>query len=874
MYKRLIALASTVFILFSALTYAEEEALHLSDNIIDMVNGNADYQYNCANELLSAIGIMDGYDEAAYSRYADITRADFAVLTARALNIDFNSTPSGNVFDDVEPEHYAAGSISVLKEMKLINGDGNNCFRPDDTIKLSEAVKMICMGLGYNHYADNIGGYSEGYLTIAIEADLFKNIKITTGDFMTKNEVVLLLSNAMHASIVEMTQSDGNFKYEIASDKSMLTEYHNVYYTEGIIKSNKITDISTPHTSKNNITAGNMSIPCENAEVKQYLGYNARVYYSENNMQEQNVVYIMPKNNNKELKIEGVDADAYYAYAENEIRYYEKNGKLEAAQLEDNFKLIYNGKAEGNYNSILENLDNAHIRLLDNNGNGYYDIVFVTKYQNVVVKDINLINEIIYDLYSSNNNWDYSEVNDGAVVIITDSSGKSMSISDIRPWSVLSISASKDKEYVEVLVNDEYIYGTITQTDGDGKYFINNQEYTMAENFAKYGNQDLYIGLGGSFCLDADGKIAVFIKEDAGALKYGILIKSWYDVNTDIAGIRLYTEDGTVCNFECADKVDIGSSTQKCEKLHDLVKDKYTKLVRYSVNKDGKLNHLEHASAEPDFNENAEYNGFYQYKEESERKYRKTASTFNDDFLINSQTVIFGVFSNYTADNEKYRRMELSALSNDSTYNISAYADTVNPAFAAVVCINFDTDTESFDWSPIAVTGISERMSEDGDVVSELRGYSVDGFVVNETENTSTLSAAGICEGDIIKVKRNSNGQINGVVKLYDSKTKTLTTTASAFNAREGYHLIYPYAISENTLKYTEGDVDEIKKESQLKQKLMNLANVITTNPREGEAYIEGNLNDIVTYTDDISDYSKVFMFSNYAEARLLVIIK
>jgi len=871
MYKRLIALTSTVFILFSASANADTTPLYLSDNIIDMVSGNADYQYRNASGLLASLGISEGYNDPEYSRYADISRGDFAVLVARLLKLDIASAVSDGVFDDVLPEHYASGAIAALRGINLVNGDGNNCFRPDDNIKLAEAVKILCVAIGYSHYANAGGGFSDGYLAAANEADLLENIKIGAEAALTKNEAFLLLYNALHANPVQQTQFGAEPKYEMVEDETVLTEYHDVYYVDGIIKSNKITGLSTPSVSNNSIDVSDLSISCENTDAKQYLGYNARVYYSENKSADSEVIYIMPKNNNSELKIEDAEAEPVYSADGNEIRYYESGSKEKKAKLEQNFKLIYNGKAEGDYNSILGALQDSHIRLLDNNGNGIYDVLFVNKYKNIVVKSVNLTEEKVYDMYSSLNNWDFGEISDDAIFIITDTDGNKMEMADILPWRILSVASSNDGEYTEVTVTENFIYGAVTQIEGNNRFFVDGKEYKVAENFIKYGNQELYVGLSGSFCLDADGKIAAFVKEDDGSIKYGILIKSWEDEGDDFVNVRLFSEDGVVRTLSCAERVDVGFGKLKRDAFYDMIKDEGEQLIRYSVNSDGMLSRFEVASEEPAFNENAEHNGFYLYKEEASRKYRKTVSTFNDDFLVNSQTLVFAIYSNFESEDEKYRRIDISSLTNDMNYVVSAYTDKTNPAFADIMCIKYDSDSENFDWSPMAITEIREAVNGDGDVVSEIRGYTVDGYVTAQTEDISVTD--GFVAGDIVRLKRNSGGMVNELVRLYNSTTGTLEAAPSAFNAKAGYHLISPYAVSDNTMKYTESDPAEIVKESQLKQKLMKLATIVTTSEQKNEVYTSGTLGDIITYTDDSDDCSKVFMFSNYAEARLIVII-
>ncbi|MBP3360179.1 MAG: S-layer homology domain-containing protein [Clostridia bacterium] len=869
MYKKIMAFVSTICILFSTLTYAEDESLYLSDNIIDMTSGNADYQYNTANEFLECLEIIQGNEDKNSDRYSNISRGDFAVLTSKMFKYYVSPSKTSDVFNDVKSDCFCAAEVSALKAMKIISGDENNCFRPNDPIMLIEAIKMISAGLGYTYYAENNGGYPDGYFSAATQANLLENINISLNDKLTKNEAVLLLYNALNADFFQTKVSGDSLKSESVNNENVLSEIHDVYYVDGIIKSNKITNISFHETNQNTIDIENLSLNCDDIDVKQYLGYNARVYYkNDNNFQ--NVIYIMPKKINRESEISD-GSNAEYISDSNEIKYYEENGRAKKIKLEDNFKLIYNNKSEGDYNSILQKLDRCNIRFLDNNNNGRCDVLFVTEYKNVVVKSINIEDEIVYDMYSASNNWDWSNIASDAILNVTDTNGNTMTMSDLLPWRVLSISESNDREYIEIIVSDNFVCGTVSGS-ADDKYIIDGAEYEISDGYKKAGNQDLFVGLTGTFCLDISGRIAAVLKEDDGAIKYGFFISAREDDSEDVCHIKLYSQDGILRNFACANKVSNGKELIKQEKLFAQIKDICEQLIRYKTNSNGELIRFELMSEEPVFNNVADHNGFYQYKEEASRKYRKSVSTFKDDFLVNSQTLIFGMYP-AVDDDKKYRKMELGNLINDNNYVVSAYTDKANPSFADVICIKFSDDSESFDWTPFAINKITAKINEDDEIINQISGYSAEGFITVETNDEFSVLETDIEEGDVVKIKRDFNGKVADLIKIYDRSTNSMAGENSGFNEKNGYHIIYPYAIADNTLKYTEGNVINVKKESQLKQKLMKSAVIVKESSQKNETYTVGNLNDIVTYSDDEENYSKIFMFSNYAEARLIVII-
>lgn len=91
-------------------------------------------------------GLVTGYEDGTFRPEAPITRAEFAVMIARYLNL---SPSEYTGFADTQ-EHWADGAISALAAIGMISGYEDGLFRPGQAITRAEAVKVINTILGRN----------------------------------------------------------------------------------------------------------------------------------------------------------------------------------------------------------------------------------------------------------------------------------------------------------------------------------------------------------------------------------------------------------------------------------------------------------------------------------------------------------------------------------------------------------------------------------------------------------------------------------------------------------------------------------------------------------------------------------------------------
>ncbi|MFM9276809.1 Ig-like domain-containing protein [Paenibacillus jiagnxiensis] len=92
-------------------------------------------------EWLGMRQIINGVTKSSFVPDQEVTRAEFAAILVKALDLDSSST--NHMFSDVSIDSWYADSIGALYESGIIQGTGTNRFNPNGTIRREEIAAMI-----------------------------------------------------------------------------------------------------------------------------------------------------------------------------------------------------------------------------------------------------------------------------------------------------------------------------------------------------------------------------------------------------------------------------------------------------------------------------------------------------------------------------------------------------------------------------------------------------------------------------------------------------------------------------------------------------------------------------------------------------------
>jgi len=100
----------------------------------------ADSEFDREISTLACYRILSGYEDGSFHPEDTITRAQFAVLLASALNLPDGTS---NPFSDVKDGSWYAGAVAALNGMGFLSGRGDGTFGPNDTISYQEMVSVL-----------------------------------------------------------------------------------------------------------------------------------------------------------------------------------------------------------------------------------------------------------------------------------------------------------------------------------------------------------------------------------------------------------------------------------------------------------------------------------------------------------------------------------------------------------------------------------------------------------------------------------------------------------------------------------------------------------------------------------------------------------
>lgn len=95
---------------------------------------------------LSAKQLVNGINATSFAPDRNVTRAEFAAMLVRALNVEGEATQS---FTDVSKDKWYANEIALAAKAGIVNGISSTKFAPEDSIKRQEMAAMIVRAYEY-----------------------------------------------------------------------------------------------------------------------------------------------------------------------------------------------------------------------------------------------------------------------------------------------------------------------------------------------------------------------------------------------------------------------------------------------------------------------------------------------------------------------------------------------------------------------------------------------------------------------------------------------------------------------------------------------------------------------------------------------------
>lgn len=764
----------------------------------------ADEAYCKASAVLSGLGYIESTEDPEAIE-GTVMREEYAVMAANVLGLENGGVAS---YEDVDEYSSDAAAIGALTAAGYVSGYGNE-FRPYDDVLYEDALAVSVRLLGYGGAAAAVEEpYPGWYIAQAGRLNLTHGVSGKVGEPIKYREAIKLMYNVINTGILEIEKIhfDGRVDYR-ESDTTLLEEKHGIYKANGIVTANYLTGLMSPdpNISENAVKINNTVYDVsessilygERAYLAAMLGYNTEYYYyGENN--ENELVYLYKLDKNNEISI---NSDDITKASLSQIDYITDSGRNKTINLSRDTYFIFNGKADSAAADADLMPESGNLRLVDNDNDGRYKIVFITSYEDYYVSSINYDDKIIYDNDSERGQSRILSFGNKEIVVFTD--GEEDDFEGVMKNSVISVCMSKDGELYTIYMGIDEAEGRVEGqgTDGTSKYLvIEGERYTLAPNY----KNEVKAGDEGTFYLDYAGKIAGIKFAGTGKRRYGILWTAYGDENVRQNGdptptLEIYTSDSVWEKYPCRERITIDGKRVKNDTVIKYLSNFTRDVIGYELNADNEITLIDTPvavsdnSVQPfeDKNDNLmeRYPSGYRTYKGAYKSFVKYTGV--DSMFLSPNAVIFGVGTDVKNDMVKERVMTMTSSNfwSDADFKVRGFSTDSELVDVVVYTEQRSARTSN---SPLClVTNSSEACDENGDIRYRLTGLR-DGreFSINIEEGSKAEEVAKtLVKGDCVVLLANLNGEVFDLIKLFDYSTKKVAGNLdSALNTSRGLY--------------------------------------------------------------------------------------
>jgi len=206
--KKVLAIALAAVMLLSLVTLASAADKTYTDAAVIEQNGQTE-----AVDVLSYLGILNGYGDGAFRTNQGITRAEAAKIIAMfkngATDIDALYT-AANPFADCKGS-WAESYVAYCYKTGIIGGVGGNLYAPSAKVTGIQYLKMVLIVLGYNAKSEGLEGPSWAVNTLALakRACLLDGLgdSFDVSANLLRGQAAQIMLNALNAHTVEYGQA-------------------------------------------------------------------------------------------------------------------------------------------------------------------------------------------------------------------------------------------------------------------------------------------------------------------------------------------------------------------------------------------------------------------------------------------------------------------------------------------------------------------------------------------------------------------------------------------------------------------------------------------------------------------------------------------
>lgn len=752
MKKRITSLILVLTLLLSIGTFnfgvrAEETAEKAADD------------YNVS--LLKSLGILD----SSVTGDTEVTRGSGLEIILKLANSDISYDGTTQYYTDVPTTSPYADDVYVATLLGMISGMDNGTFEPDSPMSATNAVKLLVCVMGYGREAEAAGGYPKGYSQVASKLKM----KIAGGDTMTVSDLSAMIYSLLEVQTVDLSGIGSTIKY---TEKGTLLEQMDMQKYEGILCANANTNIYGKSTAgKGKIYIGDDLISVSN-DCEDMLGCKVVAYATVDEYDVATLIYIETKDTDVvTAKYNEID-NASSVITDNKLKISkDDSSRSKTYKLNKDACILYNGYISDVYANTLFDLATGSVTIVDNDEDGYYDVIRITTSDDSVFSAYSSASEVI--TLKNNTSIDISDNNQLTGFTIT-KDGAEIAPENLGEWNVVSAYYDRPAGYdnrklAKIVVSSKSISGTVDSKSSD-TIVIDDTKYGLSKNFISGGDLiSAEIGKSATFFLNENGDVFAARADmlDSISKKTGIVVSMTNDTNLEEVYIKVYDYTDEMKIYQLADKVKLDGSKEKKEDCYDVMVPRGTvtrQLIIYELNNDGKVSYIDTAT-KGDKEDSNTLRRIHTIAEDAMR-YRSGLKSFDGKFNLDAAgTKMFSQPKAVDEDDSYKSDLTPSSLTDDGFYNADVYV-TDNPFCAYAVVLNEAGASNVKEGAMHLVTKVYQTLYKDDPYycISTLSQETTTEYYIEE----AVFEKAGVEQGDVVAFATKNINEVTEMLKIYD----------------------------------------------------------------------------------------------------------
>lgn len=692
--------------------------------------------------VLKALGVDD-------AQASGVATNDYLIAALSGFLYEKEEKPTAEDF---------ARRIGIIRYGEVYDGS--------KTITKDEALEYAIATLGYKAYAESKG--EGGVLSLASTLGLIKGMGTIEKKAITVDECRVLLYNMIDVEPMSAIVSEGQVKHIIEGDQTLLSKYRDIHKIHGVLTADGITSLDNEKSCTEGYIRINDSLyAMERSSLNgKLLGKNIEAYVAKGE-EEITALYISERiGRNRELVIDAKNISKMSSdYSKLD---YCENDKLKKVKIADAPKVIFNGVFYGDYAVDDFKPDLGNIRLLDNNNDNKYDVIFITSYETVVVDAVDTNKKTIYNKFKTEGNLpsiNLDEETNDVKYTISDEFGD-IDFADIKKSDILLVAKSKpvNNIVIEINVCRDTIVGMLRSIDE--KYMeilVNDEKYSITHSFLKFRDEEKNINIGNTytFYVDALGNVAYWEKvtEDG----YAVVEKAYMDWEAEKVYVSYMNLDGAWIEAPAAKKVKLNETLYKdLEVAYEALKSIKGEVVKITFNNDGEINKMETSTETASYNKNKFTRTSYgQYTWRSGVKAFSDISTYQCKYYLEDDAKLIIVPDDYRNRQGYEVRDALGFFRGDVNYKVSLY-DIDEFKFSKIVVMKYEPQIKD----TLLVVSKVLTTFDNGECRSQIIGSAGDFENITLTGQDSEIFN-NVEKGDIIKVSLNPEGYADAYTTVF-----------------------------------------------------------------------------------------------------------